>query len=110
MTSPTLQQAIGAGGVRALLLGGELIDGRQAHRIGLASHLSRDDASVMTDAAALCGTIAGHGRLALRRTKAWLNELDGTADPRSFEGPAGASAAIATHDEAIRLLRERWKR
>ena len=110
VTIPTLQQAIGAGRARALLLGGELIDGRQAHRIGLASHLSRDDASVMTDAAALCGTIAGHGRLALRRTKAWLNELDGTADPRSFEGPAAASAAIATHDEAIRLLRERWKR
>ena len=64
----------------------------------------------MTDAAALCRRISGHGRLALRTTKAWLNELDGTADPRVVEGPAGASAAIATHDDAVRLLQERWKK
>jgi enoyl-CoA hydratase/carnithine racemase len=94
VSAATLQQAIGPGAARSLLLGGELIDGTTAKRIGLADVLSTTDESVLPDAQALCAIIAGHGPAALRATKAWLNELDGSLDERRVKGPAAQTAAI----------------
>ncbi len=109
VTIPTLQQALPPGAARSLLLGGELIDGAEAHRLGLASHLSRDDETVEADAIALCTAIAGHGAEALRVTKAWLNELDGSDDEDAFARPAAATATLARSDEATARLRAFWE-
>jgi len=98
VTIPTLQAAVGPGAARALLMGGELIDGPAAQRIGLAMQVSRDDAAVGKDARTLCRTLSGHGVAALRATKAWLNELDGTLDDGRLDGPMRASALLAASE------------
>ena len=109
VTIGTLLPAVGSGAARAILESGELLDGPAALRLGLACQLSRDDAQVLTDAAALCQTIGGHGPQALRATKAWLNELDGSLDEERFEAPARDSARMSRTDDARRRLEAYWK-
>ena len=101
--------AIGAGAARALLMGGELIDGAAAKRIGLANRMSPDDAGVERDARELCNTIAAHGTTAVRATKAWLNELEGALDDTRFDGPMQATAQLAASDEAQAMLVNRLR-
>lgn len=107
VTIPTLAQAVGHGAARELLIHGELIDGRTAHRLGLATHLAGSDESVLNEAEQMCKTLAAKGPHALRVTKRWLNELDGSLDDGVFDGCARASAQIASGDEAQNMLR-RW--
>ena len=104
VTIPTLMPAIGAGAARALLTGGELIDGAGAKRIGLAHRVSPDDAGVERDARELCNTIAAHGTTAVRATKAWLNELEGALDDTRFDGPMRATADLAATEESQAIL------
>ena len=73
----TLQQAIGPGAARSLLMGGELIDGTTAHRQGLVHHLTNDDEAVLAKAISMCQRLTEQSPQALRVTKRWLNELDG---------------------------------
>lgn len=110
VTIPTLMAAIGPGPARALLIGGELIDGAGARRIGLANRVSADDASVQRDARALCETIAAHGTTAVRATKAWLNELEGALDDSRFDGPMASTAALAASEKARAMLAARLER
>lgn len=105
---PTLAQAIGPGPARSLLMSGELLDGTAALRLGLAHRLVETDDAVLDAAASICRTIAGHGPKALRVTKAWLNELDGSLDDDLFDGPRDGSAEITASDEALTMLREFW--
>ncbi len=111
VTIPTLMPAIGVGAARALLMGGELIDGAGVKRIGLADRVSPDDASVETDARQLCNTIAAHGPTGIRVTKAWLNELENALDDARFDGPMEATAQLATSNEAqatlVKYLKQR---
>jgi enoyl-CoA hydratase/carnithine racemase len=100
VSAATLMQAIGAGAARALMLGGQLIDGSAARRLGLAGVLVPTDEGVLPEAQALCEAVAGHGPHALRVTKSWLNELDGSHDARRVEGPAGETAAQMRGAEA----------
>lgn len=102
VTTSTLMQKIGPGHAREVLMGGRLIDGRTAHAWGLAYRLSSDDESVLPEARQLCATIAGHGPQALRATKRWLNELDGSLDDSRTDRPARHSAGEA--EEARTLL------
>jgi len=106
VTIATLQQAIGPGAARATLLGGQLFDGANACRIGLAARLCPDDASVHTEAIRLCRSIAAHGPQALRATKRWLNELDGSLDDERFDRPAQDSAATCTEEARAMLARQ----
>ena len=104
MTIPTLQQAVGPGAARSLLMSGELIDAAAAHRIGLVSHLSESGDTVLSDARAHCTKLATKGPHALRATKAWLNEIDGSLNDAAFVGPARASAEITQSAEAQALI------
>jgi methylglutaconyl-CoA hydratase len=104
VTTSTLTQKIGAGRAREVLMGGRLIDGSTAFRWGLAYRLADDDESVLADGRALARTIAGHGSQALRTTKRWLNELDGSLDAGRTDRPARHSAGEA--EEARTLLPE----
>ena len=87
VTIPTLTQAIGAGAARSLLMSGELIDGRQAHQCGLASHVAADGNAALEAALDYCRGLTSKGPNALRITKAWLNELDGSLDDSRFDSP-----------------------
>jgi enoyl-CoA hydratase/carnithine racemase len=107
VTIPTLMPAIGAGAARAMLMGGELVGGAAAKRVGLADRVSTDDAGVERDARALCATIAAHGKTAVRATKAWLNELEGALDDARFDGPTTSTAELAAPEASRRALVER---
>src|SRR5262245_19545699 len=76
VTISTLMQAVGPGATRSLLMGGEIIDGLLAHRIGLATHLAPTDQAVHAQAEQLCQSLAQKGQEALHATKAWASELD----------------------------------
>jgi enoyl-CoA hydratase/carnithine racemase len=110
VTLPLLRLAMGDGAARALVMSGELIDGREAKRRGLATHLAESGDSLTAQARALCASLVTKGPKAIRATKAWLNELDGSLDDRRFDVTADASASLAAGDEAATLLREFWSR
>ena len=106
----TLQQAIGSGAARSLLMSGELIDGTTAHRKGLVHHLVAEDEAVLAKAISMCQQLTEQSPQALRVTKHWLNELDGSLDDDLFDGPRDGSAEITTSDEALSRLREVWSK
>lgn len=108
VTLPTLLQALPPGAARQLVMGGELIDGARAHRLGLAHQLSENDERVLDDARALAERIAAHGPHALRVTKDWINQLDGAWEDDRFDAPARDSAAAASGRDAAAMLREFW--
>ena len=97
-----------AGAVRALAVGGAVLDGAGAVRAGLATHCAADSASVPAEAEVLAARLCEKGPQALRATKRWLNELDGSDDPSRFAHAAAASAAAAEGDEFARMLRAFW--
>lgn len=109
VTIPTLQQAIGAGAARTLLMSGHLIDGTEAHRIGLASHVIDSDEALLEAALEFCRFLALKPPGGMRITKAWLNELDGSLDENRFNLPAAGSIGLTSDEESRNLLREYWK-
>lgn len=108
VTIPTLMPRVGDGAARSLLMGGEIITAGQAESIGLVSRVASSDESLADEALALCQTLAGHGAGALRATKAWINELDGSLDDSRFDGPARSSATAAVTPAAAAMLRAAW--
>lgn len=108
VTIPTLSQAIGAGTARVLLMGGELIDGREAHHMGLVTHLAASSESVHREAEDLARALLAKPGHAQRITKAWLNELDGSLDDQRFDAPATATAADVVKAETVNMLRAFW--
>ena len=97
-----------AGVVRATTVGGALLDGAGAVRAGLATHVAADAASVAAEAEVLAKRLCEKGPTALRATKRWLNELDGSCDAARFAHAAAASAAAAEGDEFAGMLRGFW--
>jgi methylglutaconyl-CoA hydratase len=108
VTIPTLRLALGDGPARALLMSGQIIDGREALRLGLATHLAATPESVLMEATAHAHALAGKGPRALRITKAWLNELDGSNDDERFDAPAGHSAEASSAEESQQMLARFW--
>lgn len=106
---PTLRQRIGDGSARALLMSGRVIDAAEAHRIGLVTHLAASASSLPGAAQDLCRLITSKGRIALRATKRWIGELDGSLDDAAFEAATTGSAADADGPEARELLRAFWQ-
>ena len=107
VTIPTLNQRLGYGRARSLLLGGEILDGSEAHSIGLLTHLCEDDESVQITAKTLATSIAEKPPHAIRVTKQLLNELDGSLDDSLFD-PATEDSAKAVSEETRTLLRAFW--
>jgi enoyl-CoA hydratase/carnithine racemase len=69
-------------------------------------HLTNDDEAVLAKAISMCQRLTEQSPQALRVTKRWLNELDGSLDDDLFDGPRDGSAQIADSDEAVALLRQ----
>jgi len=110
VTLPTLMPAVGPGPARALVMSGELIDGMEAKRIGLATHVIEGEDRLLAEARSLCAGLAAKPPGAVRATKAWLNELDGSLGDGAFDETATASASLADGAEAIAMLAAVWGR
>ena len=122
VTLPTLMPMIGGGAARALVVSGRLIDGREAKRIGLATHVvevASDDGSNESGVADIANTVhqraqkfaeqlAAKPPHALQRTKRWLNELDGSLDDERFDLPVQGSLELVGEQEAVDMLRKAW--
>jgi len=104
VTIPTLFQAVGNGAARSLLMSGELINAAEAHSMGLVTHLCENAQAVQADAEQHCQALAHKGTHALRVTKRWLNELDGSLIDKPFDGAADASASISVSEQARQLI------
>ena len=106
---PALVAGAGHGGARRITMGGDIFDGAQAVRIGLASHCAPSAAELEPFVDALADRLMSKGPHAMRATKRWLNELDGSADPVLHRHAELASAAAASGDEFAGLLRAFWE-
>lgn len=109
VTMPTLMQTISAGQARSLLLGGAVVDGKQARAMGLASHVVEDDADVIGAAREFSKMISSKGPLAMRTTKQWLNALDGSLDDAPFDAVAQGSAGLCDQEETHAMLAAYWQ-
>ena len=108
VVAPFLISKVGAGRARALLLAGGLVDGKEAVRIGLATHLVSVDEldSATTDFAQ---KLSAGGPNAIATTKRWLHELDGLLDESTLSKAADLSATIIAGNEAQERLRARFE-
>ncbi len=109
---PTLMASAGPGGARTLTVGGEIVDAMRAHALGLVHRLACDESALELAASALVRDLATKSPAALRATKSWLNELDGTHPTGSLGGRAEsvteATAALCDTPESRRLLVDFW--
>lgn len=107
VVAPWLVRKVGPGRARQILLSGGLLSGQRAHEVGIVSHVvpTRDDLDRATDD--LAARLAAGGPMALRATKALLNELDGSLDAASVRRGADLSAAVLNTPEAQQMLRAR---
>lgn len=108
VTIPTLSQAVGGGRSRALLMSGELLSAGAAQKAGLVSHVVDGDADVRQAAEAFAISMCEKGPVALRATKRWLNELDGSLDDAAFDAVSAGSAVLCEGEEARRMLAAVW--
>jgi len=108
VSMPTVLANAGAGAARAAAVGGAIHDGRSAVRAGLATHCATDASSLAAEVEALLSKLAAKGPQALRATKRWLNDLDGSGDETRTRHAAEASASAADGEEFATLLRTFW--
>jgi len=92
---PVLLATAGLGGARRLALSGDIITAKQAASLGLVQCVHADERMLHAEVAALAQSLCAKGPHALRATKAWLNQVDGT-DASGALGSAAARAAQAT--------------
>ena len=107
VVAPFLISKIGAGRARTLLLAGGLVDGKEAVRIGLATHLvSTDQLDAATNEFAQ--KLSSGGPKAIAATKRLLHELDGLINEPILKNAADLSAEIISGHEAQERLRARF--
>lgn len=107
VVAPWLIRKIGAGPARAMLLQGGTISGEEGLARGLVDRLV--PAEELTEAAAAWARqLAGGGREALRVTKHWLNELDGSLKADIAHRAAALSAEVIAGSEAQERLRQKF--
>ena len=110
VTVPALMANAGAGPARAITMGGSILDGHAAVHAGLATFCSETPESLNRECDAFVANILQKGPQALRATKRWLNELDGSMEEARFRHTALASAAAAEGDEFAGMLRAFWEK
>ncbi|MFG0251611.1 MAG: enoyl-CoA hydratase/isomerase family protein [Phycisphaerales bacterium JB038] len=106
VVAPWLVRKIGAGATRSLLLRGNLLSGSEAHGLGLASHVAATLEDLEGEVQALVDEVRAAGLGALRETKDWMNELDGSLDEALAQRGAAISARVIQTEEAQARLRE----
>ncbi len=107
VVAPILMRRIGAGRARAMLLTGGVIDGDEAHRLGLATHLAAE-ADLERAAQDIAKRLCAGGAEAIATTKAWLAELEQELDAQTMRRAADLSARIIQGAEAQARLRAKF--
>ncbi|MEE2681310.1 MAG: enoyl-CoA hydratase/isomerase family protein [Planctomycetota bacterium] len=105
---PTLTGSIDSSSIRSLLLEGSVIDAFDARRIGILTHLADSVDALPRMVDDLCGRLSRNEPTAMLRTKAWLNELDGTTEATFHESALVRSVASGRTDEAMAMLKQNW--
>lgn len=111
---PTLMATIGFGGARSLALSGEIIDAQRAKELGLVQFVECDESALAGRVAALVDALLLKGPQALRATKMWLNQIDGTS-PEGFLGSRvhdtiNATVKLCGEKEAVSMLQDFWSK
>ncbi|MFZ4642484.1 MAG: enoyl-CoA hydratase/isomerase family protein [Phycisphaerales bacterium] len=111
---PTLMATMGFGGARSLALSGEIIDAQRAKVLGLVQFVECDESALAGRVAALVDALLLKGPQALRATKMWLNQIDGTS-PQGFLGSRvhdtiDATAKLCGENEVISMLQDYWSK
>ncbi len=110
VSMPFLMPAVGPSAARARALDPALISGAEAHRIGLAHECLPAASEVLPRASAIAADLAAKPAIGLIATKAWLNELDATADPaRASRGLSTSLSLVGSPEERDRLA-QLWTR
>jgi methylglutaconyl-CoA hydratase len=107
VVAPWLIRKIGAGRARAMLLGGQMLNGREGFDLGLITHLVERD-RVEPEAVELSARFAAGCPNALATTKRWLNELEGHLTDDLMQRGADLSADVLASPEAQSRLRHRF--
>ena len=107
VVAPILMRRIGAGRARAMLLTGGVVDGTEAHRLGLATHLA-PEAGLEDATRAIAERLRSGGAEAIATTKAWLSDLEPELDPETMRRAADLSARIIQGPEAQQRLRAKF--
>lgn len=110
VNAPALRLALPDRHARSLLLDPELIPGDRAKEIGLAHVLVDLVDDVVPRAQVEAMKLARKPAQAVRRTKAWLNEIDGSLDAGAFDRALAASMALVGSDEQVERLRAAFGR
>ena len=105
VVAPWLMKKIGAGRARAMLLAGGTISGKQGFEAGLTTHLCDLDL-LIEETEAFAKNLARGGKTALAKTKAWLNEIDGSLDNALLARGADLSAELFASEEAQNRLKK----
>lgn len=117
VSAPSLFSRMGPP-TRALLMSGELLDGRAAHRLGLATHLAGDSTQLDAETDRLIAALLAKGPQALRATKAWIASIEARGsgelgpargcDAAALDDVRDASLALAGGAEFATMLRAFW--
>lgn len=108
VVAPWLIRKIGAGRARALLLSGGTRSGQEGMEMGLVTHLTeREDLDETAKKLAL--GLAEGGVIAMRATKRWLNELDGSMETDVHQRAAELSAEVIARPETQQQLKSVFK-
>jgi len=103
---PTLRAGVGDGRARAMMLGGELLDGSAALRSGLAAALATDPAALRELTAATLRRLAAAGPAALRATKRSLADLDECLRDEVLEASVRTTLALVGSEECTARMRK----
>lgn len=110
VSMPFLVPAVRPAAARARALDPSLISGREALRIGLAHECLAAPADVLPRARAIAADLAAKPSIGLRITKAWMNQLDATADAaRASRGLSTSLSLVGSPEERERLA-QLWTR
>lgn len=107
VSAPFLRQAIGDGAARTRLLDPNLMDGREALRIGLAHECVETVAASEPRAIALARELAAKPPSALAQTKAWLSRVSPPSDPL---GALRVSLGLVGGNEERERLAAMWSK
>lgn len=108
VVAPLLMRRIGAGRARAMLLTGGVVDGTEALRLGLATHLA-PEADLESATLDLARKLRSGGANALATTKRWLADLEPELGDEVMRQAADLSARIIQGEEAQSRLKARFE-
>lgn len=111
VSAPSLANLTGPAHARELLLNPSIISGLEAARLGLAHKCVDIPEDVIPATQKIADQLAAKPPGALRTTKQWLNEIDGSAADASFDAALNASLARVNSEEERALLAQHvWNR